>query len=48
MMMVSAGSEKKGKKKKIERNLVLLASYYFGAIFKLKLRCQIKIGCCKS
>ena len=48
MMMVSVGREKKGKKKKIERNLVYLALYYFGAIFKLKLRCQLEIECCKS
>ena len=48
MMMVSVGREKKRNKKKFERNLVYLALYYFVAIFKLKLRCQLGIGCCKS
>jgi hypothetical protein len=49
MMMVSASVERKEKKeKKNERNLVYLGLCYFGAIFELKLSCQLGIGCCNS
>jgi hypothetical protein len=49
-MIVTAGMERKEKKRKEEkkRNLVYLGLCYFGAIFELKLSCQLGIGCCKS
>jgi hypothetical protein len=40
--------EEKKKKKKTERYLVYWGLFYFGAIFKLKLSCYLRIGCCKS
>jgi hypothetical protein len=47
MMMVSVGVKRR-EKKKPERYLVYWGLFYFGAIFKLKLSCHLRIGCCKS
>ena len=48
MMMVSAGLERKEKKERMnERNLMYLGFCYFGAIFELKLSCQLGIGSAK-
>jgi hypothetical protein len=40
--------KRKKKKEKTERYLTYWGLFYFGAIFKLKLSCHLRIGCCKS
>jgi hypothetical protein len=43
MMLVSAGVKRRREEKKNERYLVHWGLFYFGAIFKLKLSCHLRI-----